>query len=66
MSETDKDQKLDVDQAATYLRISRSSIYRLIRAGELQAEPTGPKHGLMVRESSLEEFVQRREAQSCI
>ena len=63
--DSQQDRKLDAEQVARRLGISRRSVYRLISAGELQAAPMGPKRGLVVRESEVDKFIQRREAQFC-
>jgi len=49
-----------VATVARLLQISESSVYRMIRKGELKAIRTGPKKGFRVPAPALEEFLKRR------
>ncbi len=54
------DNRLDVAQVARRLNLSRSSVYRLIHAGELRAAAFGPVKGFRVWESSVEEYERKK------
>lgn len=45
---TGNQNRLDVAQVARHLNVSRSSVYRLIHAGELKAAAFGPVKGFNV------------------
>jgi excisionase family DNA binding protein len=52
--------RMDVAQVANRLNVSRSTVYRLIRAGELKAAAFGLVRGLQVFEDSVEDYEHRK------
>ena len=51
----------DVNQAAKYLNLSRSSLYRLIEQGKLPASRFGTAHCIRVRLEDLETYKRHKE-----
>jgi excisionase family DNA binding protein len=54
-------QYFDVSQVAKKLGIARSTVYRLIEAGELKAGRFGLKNGIRISEKELLRFKRERE-----
>ena len=59
--EKKKDRILNVNQVGKYLNCSRRHVYNLISLGELSGFKIGSGGGVRVRESKLEEFLEKRE-----
>ncbi len=55
-----KSRLLDVSQVAKRLNVGRTTIYRLIEAGELPASRFGTAHCIRILERDVEEFIKRR------
>jgi len=51
-----KPRLLDVSQVAKRLNVSRSTVYRLIERGDLQASKFGTSYCIRVSESDVEDF----------
>jgi len=51
-----KPRLLDVSQVAKRLNVSRSTVYRLIERGAIQASKYGTSYCIRVLESDVEEF----------
>ena len=51
---------LDVSQVAKRLNVSRSTVYRLIELGDLQASRFGTSYCIRVSESDVEDFKKDR------
>ena len=60
MPEIKNQKRLDANQVAMRLGISRRSVYRLIHAGELRCAAFGPVKGYQILESSVEKYEQRK------
>ena len=57
----DRDKKLlTVLQVSVRLNVSRSQVYKLIEAGDLPAAKMGEKKGFRVRESVVDDFLEKR------
>ena len=51
---------LDVNQVANRLHVSRDTVYRLIRSGELPASKLGTAHCIRICESDVKDFQEKR------
>lgn len=60
------DRLLNVEQVRERLQCSRKHVYNLINSGELAALKIGEKHGIRVRNSALQVFIENREADSMV
>lgn len=54
---------IDVSQAARLLKLSRSTIYRLIEEGQIPASRLGTVHCIRLRVEDLENYKQRQGVQ---
>lgn len=59
----DKDRLLSVEQVRKLLHCSQRHVYDLVAFGELTALRLGRKHGIRIRESAVNEFIKRKEAE---
>ena len=59
--EKTKDRILNVNQVGKFLNCSRRHVYNLINLGDLPGFKIGGRGGVRVRESKLEEFLEKRE-----
>ncbi len=55
--ETRQDKLLKVDEAARELKVSRHTVYRAIKAGELPAVTLGENGRYRIRSSDLDDFL---------
>lgn len=55
-----KPRLLDVSQVARRLNVSRSTVYRLIERGDLQASKYGTSYCIRILESDVEDFRDER------
>ena len=51
-------QMLRIDEAASYLKVSKRTVYRLISSGQVEAFKVG--HSLRVRKEAIREFISRQ------
>lgn len=58
--------RMDVGQVASRLRVSNSTVYRLIRSGTLKAARFGPARGLQVYTASVEEYERAKQEEAGI
>lgn len=58
------ERKIDVSAAANRLGLHPCTVYRLIKAGELQASKHGVKQGIRILLSSVKQFEERRRLES--
>lgn len=57
-----QDPALNIDQVRQRLNCSRSHVYNLIQAGQLDAFRIGNRNGMRVRESEVRRFVADQES----
>lgn len=58
-----EDRLYDVQQAANKLSVSVSTVYRLIKQGDIEASRHGTKHCIRITESSIASFQEKRTAE---